>query len=407
MDITAADSSEKESLTPAGRKRWSLVLVLGSLSAFGPLSLDMYLPSLPALAADLGTGMSQTQLSLTFCLIGLALGQLLAGPASDVYGRRKPLLIGLTAYTLSSMLCAFAPSIWVLLALRLIQGLSGAVGIVLSRAVARDLYAGKELTRFLSLLMLVNGAAPILAPVFGGQLLNWVSWRGVFVTLTLIGGAMMTAVTLLLPESLSPDKRTPAGLGSTLAAFRSLAADRWFMGLAVSQGMVYAGMFAYIAGSPFVLQKLYGVSPQGFSLIFAANGLGIIAASQLTGRLVRRIEESRLMSAGIGLAFCGGILLTAALWTGAGLPLILPALFLAVGSVGVVAAAGTSLALQRYARSAGSASALLGVLSYIIGGLVSPLVGLWGEDTAWPMAVIILAAESLAVGSALFTLRRR
>lgn len=391
----------------SGMHRLRMILILGFLSAFGPLSLDMYLPALPSLAGDLGTGVSQAQLSLTFCLLGLALGQLVAGPLSDVRGRRGPLLLGLVSYMTASLLCAFSPTIWVFASLRFIQGLAGAAGIVLCRAVVRDMYSGAELTRFFALLMLVNGAAPILAPILGALLLQWTSWRGVFLVLCLIGAALLAAVWYLLPETLPAEHRSKGGMKHTVAAFGVLFRDRRFVGLALSQGLVYAGMFAYISGSPFVLQDLYGVSPQMFSLIFAGNGLGIILWSQLTGKLVNRYSEAALFKFGIGQAFAGGVCLVAAILSGAGLALILPGLFLVVTSVGIASTSGTSLAMQQYGHAAGSASALLGLISYIFGGLISPLVGLGGSGTALPMGIIILVAEAGAVLSYFLLVRGR
>lgn len=391
---TPAEETRKP---PAPVRTASLIFILGALSAFGPLSLDMYLPALPALAADLGTGASQAQLSLSLCLLGLALGQLAAGPASDVLGRRRPLLLGLGIFTLTSLLCALCTNIWLFVLLRFLQGLAGSVGIVLSRAVLRDMFDGKELTRSISLIMLVNGAAPILAPIFGGMVLGWASWRGIFAALTLVGALMLASVLLKLPESLPEERRIPADFGSTLAAFGTLLKDPSFVGLALAQGLVYAAMFAYIAGSPFVLQGLFGISPQTFSLVFAVNGIGIIAASHLTGLLVRRAGEDRLMVWGILQAWAGGLLLLIAVLLDRGLPGILPALFLIVSSVGIVATAGTSLALQQYSRSAGSASALLGVLSYVAGSTVTPLAGVGGTQSSLPMSLIILASVTIAV----------
>ncbi|GAB2697569.1 multidrug effflux MFS transporter [Paenibacillus thermoaerophilus] len=377
--------------------RLRLALILGSLSAFGPLSLDMYLPALPAMAGDLHTRASMVQLSLTACLLGLSLGQLFAGPISDVRGRRGPLLAGLAVYALTSLLCMIAPNIETLVALRFVQGAAGAAGIVLSRAIVRDLYSGSEMTRFFSTLMLINGAAPILAPIFGGQLLKFAPWPGVFLALALIGLAMLAAVWSGLPETLPADRRRRGGLRETFGTFRRLAADRLFIGVALTQGLVTAAMFAYISGSPFVLQNVHGVSEQTFSLIFAANGLGIIAAGQLAGRLAGRVPEQRLLLAGLTSAALGGFVLLGVTIAGGGLAFVLPALFLVVASVGMVSAAGTSLAMQRQGRSAGSASALLGVLSFVFGGAVSPLVGLGGSEADLPMAVAIAAAELGAI----------
>ncbi|WP_219834547.1 multidrug effflux MFS transporter [Paenibacillus sp. R14(2021)] len=390
------NESHASSSTPQPKRLWAAT-VLGALSAFGPLSLDMYLPALPGLADDLHTSTSLAQLSLTACLIGLALGQLFAGPISDVRGRRKPLLIGLILYTVSSLLCALAPSIGTFIVLRLVQGLAGSAGIVIARAVARDLYNGTELTAFFSLLMLVNGIAPIAAPIAGGQLLQVTSWHGVFLVLTGVGIVMFAVVLLGLPETLPPERRSKGGIGNTLGTFRGLMADRAFMGYALAQGFVMAAMFAYISGSPFVLQEVYGVSPQLFSLCFAINGLGIIAASQIAGRLAVRVSETKLLAAGLGLAAAGGGMLLVMLLAHAPLLLVLIPLFFVVASVGIVTTIGFSLAMRKQGKAAGSASALQGLLSLMFGSIVAPFVGIAGSDTAVPMGLIIAALEIAAV----------
>ncbi|WP_106768706.1 multidrug effflux MFS transporter [Paenibacillus faecalis] len=379
------------------KSRLRMILILGSLSAFGPLSLDMYLPSLPELAGSMNTTTSLAQLSLTACLIGLAAGQLLSGPLSDIRGRRFPLLIGMVVYGAASLLCAFSTSIEMLIAFRFIQGLAGSAGIVISRAIVRDMYSGTELTKFFSMLMLVNGAAPILSPIIGGQLLKFTSWRGVFIVLTFIGAAMLLAVLFGLPETLSREKRSKGGISSTLSTFGALIRDRRFISLALCQGFVSAAMFAYISGSPFVLQDIFGVSPQSFGIIFAVNGIGIIIASQMTGRLAGRVHERVLFRSGITLASIGGLNLLLAIVSEAGLAFILPSLFIVVASVGIVNTAGASLALQNYGHAAGSASALLGLLSYILGALIMPLVGIMGSGTAIPMGLVIIGADLGAI----------
>lgn len=387
--------------TPVGRaQRLKFILILGALSAFGPLSIDMYLPALPTLAQNLDTTQSLAQLSLTACLLGLALGQLIAGPLSDIRGRRGPLIVALVLYTLASLACAFAPSVWILIVLRLIQGAAGAAGIVISRAVVRDLYAGTELTKFFTMLMLVNGLAPILAPIFGGAILNYVSWRGVFSVLCAIGALMLIAVVLALPETLERERRSSGGLGDTLGTFGQLLRSRAFVGYALSQAFVTAAMFAYISGSPFVIQDLFGVSPQGYSLFFAVNGLGIVLLSQITGRLVHRTGESKLLVTGLLIAFCAGISLTVVTWLGGGLWAIAPLLFLVVASVGMVASTTTSLAMQsQEPHTAGSASALIGLMPLLLGAAASPLVGLGSGQTAFPMGLVIGIAELLALMS--------
>ncbi|SDN41037.1 MFS transporter, DHA1 family, bicyclomycin/chloramphenicol resistance protein [Paenibacillus sp. yr247] len=385
------------SLSSSRVSRLWIILVLGSLASFGPLSLDMYLPALPNLANDLHTNTSLAQMSLTACMLGMSIGQLIAGSVSDVRGRRIPLLIGLVIYAISSLLCMFSPSIWIFLGLRFVQGLAGAAGIVISRAIVRDMYEGVELTKFFALLMLVNGVAPILAPIIGGQILQFTSWRGVFLMLSLIGVLMLIAATLGLKETHPPERRSKGGLTNTLRTFRGLLTDRMFMGYALTQGLVFAGMFAYISGSPFVLQDIFGVSPQMFSVCFAINGLGIIIAGQVTGRLAGKVSGHRLLAGGLALAAFGGMLLFIATLTGAGLYAILAAFFFIVSSVGPVSVTTSSLALQNQGKSAGSAAALLGLLSFIIGGAIAPLVGIGGSQTAVPLGIIIALMEIGAI----------
>ncbi|ERI05632.1 drug resistance transporter, Bcr/CflA subfamily [Aneurinibacillus aneurinilyticus ATCC 12856] len=384
-----------------------MALILGALTAFGPLSIDMYLPSLPALTGDLNTSTSLVQISLTACLLGLAFGQLLVGPLSDARGRRKPLIVALIIYAISSLLCAISSSIWVLIALRVVQGVSGAAGIVISRAMVRDMYSGSELTKFFSLLMLVNGVAPILAPITGGLLLEVTSWRGVFVVLSILGAIMLLGALFGLPETLPIQRRSTGGIKGTLSTFRSLIGDRVFMGYALSQGLVLAAMFGYISGSPFVLQNIYGVSPQTFSVLFAINGLGIIIASQITGRLAGKVSETRLLVTGLGLAALGGILLLIMILIGARLLAVMIPLFFVVSSVGVVTTTGFSLAMQNQERSAGSASALLGLLPFVFGAIAAPLVGLGGSHTAVPMGIVIAVSEVGAIVCYALMVRRR
>ncbi|WP_338448838.1 multidrug effflux MFS transporter [Niallia oryzisoli] len=387
-------------------KRLQMALVLGSFAAIGPLSLDMYLPSLPALSEDLQSSTSVAQLSITACLLGMALGQLLLGPLSDQKGRRLPLIISLVIYCLSSILCASAPSVWILICLRFIQGLSGAGGMVISRAIVRDLYSGVELTKFFSLLMLINGAAPILAPVIGGQLLQFTSWRGVFIVLGILSLLMITMAFFCVQETLTDENRSTGGIKETLRTFSGLLHDRVFMGYVLTQGFVNASMFAYISGSPFVIQNIFGASAQTFSFIFAINGVGIIIASQITGRLAGRVKESKMLMIGLGIALSGGILLNSMLALDAGLPGILPALFLVVSSVGIVSTTCFALAMQSQGKTAGSASALLGLMPFILGSIMAPLVGIGNGQSAWPMGIIIVCCEIIAVISYFFLARR-
>ncbi|GGH80694.1 DHA1 family bicyclomycin/chloramphenicol resistance-like MFS transporter [Pullulanibacillus pueri] len=374
-------------------RRMRFALILGALAAFGPLSIDMYLPSLPILKGDLHTTASMAQLTLTAFLLGLASGQLFNGALSDVRGRRLPLIIGLVLYTITSFACALSPSIWLLIILRFIQGVTGSAGIVIARAAVRDLYSGTELTKFFSLLMLVNGAAPILAPVAGGFLLKVTSWRGVFIVLTIIGIIMLLAVIFGLPETLPKERRFQGGLKATFLNFGSLLKDRIFMGYVFSQALVMGAMFAYISGSPFVIQDVFGASPQVYSFIFAMNGVGIIIATQSTGRLAGRIKESKMLLTGLCIVTVTCILLLVGALSGVGLGLFIPSLFFVVACVGIVSTTCFSLAMQNHGQSAGSASALLGLMPFILGSITSPLVGIGGSETAVPMASVIATCD--------------
>lgn len=378
-----------------------LVIILGALSAFGPFSIDMYLPALPALGRDFGAGASAVQLTLSACLLGLAVGQLVAGAISDARGRRRPLLVGLVAYALASLLCLFAPSVGALVALRFVQGCAGAAGIVIARAMVRDLHTGVAAARFFSLLMLVNGLAPILAPIIGGQLLRVTSWRGVFVVLTAIGVLLLLAALYGLDETLPPARRQSGGLRVTLATFGRLLADRAFMGYALSSGLAFAAMFVYISGSPFVLQDIYGVSPQLFSVLFGLNALGLVSCSQVNGRIVGRVPMRLLLTLGLLGAATGALALLVAVIAGLGLAGVLPALFLVVASLGLVAPNATALALADHPHTAGSASALLGVMQFVIGAVAAPLAGVAGTATALPMALVIAVLDGAALAALL------
>lgn len=405
MNTRNSELDGTASLTLTGKQRLSMAVVLGSMTAIGPFSIDMYLPSLPILANDLHTSTSFAQLSLTACLLGLALGQLVMGPMSDSRGRRKPLIISLIIYAIASVLCAVVPSIWGLILLRFIQGAAGSGGIVIARAMVRDLYSGSELTKFFSLLMLINGLAPIVAPIAGGQLLKVTSWHGVFVVLGLLGLLLVAAAVFGLRETLPVQRRSNGGLKTTLSTFGGLLRDRVFMGFACSQGLVSAAMFSYISGSPFVLQNIYGVTPQGFSLFFAINGLGLIIATQITGRLAAKIHEMRLFAAGLILCLSGGIVLLAMIWIHAHLLAVLIPLFVVVSSVGVVGTAGFSLAMQSQGKMAGSASAMLGLLPFVLGSAMAPLVGIAGSETAIPMGVVIACCGIGAMACYLWMIR--
>lgn len=379
------------------KKQVGRILVLGLLSALAPFSMDMYLPALPTLASDLNTSASAVQLSLMFCLLGLALGQLISGPLSDAHGRRKPLIIGMTVFIVASILCAFTSSIVVLCLLRLIQGLAGATGIVISRAIVRDYFTGYEMTKFFALLMLVNSIAPIIAPTVGGQVLRFTSWQGIFVILSIIGARILLGVIFKLKESLPFEKRQTGGIKQTVFSMGMMLKDRVFMGYCLASGFVFSGMFAYISGSPFVLQDIYGISPQAFGLVFAINSIGIVTASQISSRLSRTVGEKKLLIFGLSQAFLAGLALFIMIQLDLGLIGILIPLFFVVSSVGLVAPASTSLAMQRQGKNAGSASAFIGLAQMGLGAIATPLVGLGGSLTAIPMGLVIAISTFCAL----------
>lgn len=383
------------------RSHAQLLVIVGALSAFAPLSIDMYLPGLPGLAADLSASPSQAQLTLTAFLVGLAAGQLVAGPLSDRLGRRPPLIAGVLLYALASLGCALAGDIGVFALLRVLQGLGGAAGVVISRAVIRDHFQGSIAARAFALAMLVNGLAPILAPIAGAQLLPVVGWRGIFVVLAAIGAVLLMVILTRLPESLPPERRRTGTLGGVIRAYAGLLQDRSFMGHVLTVAFGFSAMFAYISASPFIVQELYGQSPQTFSLLFGLNALGLVIATQLGGLLVMRFGPRRILRVGLMSGAVGGGVLVAAALSGAGLWAIAAGFFLVVASYGAIAPNATALALADHAHHAGSASAVMGALQFLVASLVAPLVGLGDPGSAVPAALVIAGCAWVALAVSL------
>ncbi|MFJ7147991.1 multidrug effflux MFS transporter [Streptomyces sp. NPDC100445] len=386
---------------PADRRTGLLVtLVLGGLTATPPLAMDMYLPSLPEVTRSLHAPAATVQLTLTACLAGMAVGQLIVGPMSDRWGRRRPLLAGLAVYILATALCAFAPNVETLVAFRLAQGLAGAAGIVIARAVVRDLYDGVAMARFFSTLMLISGVAPIVAPLIGGQILRVTDWRGVFVVLTVVGVLLAAVVRWRLPETLPPAERHGGGVRQALGAMRGLLADLPFTGYTLAGGFAFAALFAYISASPFVIQEIYGASPQTFSLLFGVNSVGLMIAGQINGKvLVGRVSLDKVLATGLAvivLAATALLLMAAGAFGEVGLAPVSVALFVLMSAMGITLPNAQSLALLRTRHAAGSASALLGTTSFLVGAVASPLVGVAGEHTAVPMAIVQLAGALVA-----------
>jgi MFS transporter, DHA1 family, multidrug resistance protein len=403
-------ASDTENVTvsapPTGRRLAVLTVLLGGFTAFGPLSMDLYLPAFPQLADDLGASEAAVQLTLTADVIGLVIGQLVLGPLSDARGRRG-LLIGSTLVcAVASVLCALAPSVGWLTAWRFLQGASGGGGIVLARAVAADLTTGVAAARLFSLFMTVSSVAPIAAPVLGGVLLAATgSWRPMFWVLAGTSLVLAAAALRVLPETLAADRRHTGGLRATGRAFVDLGRDRGFTGYALTVALAYASLFGYLAASSFVLQDLYGLSATQFSLAFALNAAGSIVLGLLNARLVKRFAVRRILVVGLVASTVAAAVLVAAVLGGWGLVAVLVPLFLVVASRGLVSANATVLGIGRSA-AAGSASAVLGACMFAGGVLVTPLLALGGEGTALPMALVV-AGGALAALLATVLLTRR
>ncbi|MFJ2085084.1 multidrug effflux MFS transporter [Micromonospora chokoriensis] len=379
------------------RQRVQLVLVLGALIAIGPLTIDMYLPALPAITAGLQTTETAVQLTLTGTLVGLALGQLLIGPLSDVVGRRIPLLAGLAAHIVASVLCVFAPNIEVLGTLRVLQGLGVAAATVVATAVVRDLFSGASFARIFSRLMLVMGMAPILAPTLGSGLLRWTEWRGVFAALAVLGALLIVVAALQLQETLPVARRRHGGVAATVRDYRGLFNDRAFVGLVLVAGLAMAALFAYVSGSSFVLQREYGLDEQEFGVAFGAGAVGLIAATQFNVRLLRRYTPQQILVSALIAGTAAGLLLVLFAATGfGGLGTLLAALWLVLAAAGLALPNAPALAMSRHSEAAGTAAALLGAVQFGIGALSAPLAGLFGTGSV-PMAIVIAGGMAAAL----------
>lgn len=383
-----------------------LALILGALTAFGPLSIDMYLPSLPTIQRDLATTASMTQLTLAAFFAGLGIGQLAYGPLTDRFGRKRPLYGGLALYVLASLGCALAPNVHALIALRFLQAVGGAAGPVVTRAVVRDLYVGPEAARLLSMLMLVMGAAPILAPLLGGWLLLVASWRAIFALLGVLGLGCLALMAAALPETATA--RTPRiDLVAIWAHMRSLVRDRQFLAFTLTGAFSQAGMFAYISGSPFVLIDLFHVSPQRYGWIFGSNAFGLIASSQINHRLLAQHVPGQILRWSTRFTCLMGVLLVAVAVSGwGGLPAVVVALFGFVASLGFIAPNATALAMEEQGKRAGLASAVLGSIQFAIAACASSLVGLFNDGTMRPMALVMAVCGAASLASCVAALKR-
>lgn len=362
-----------------------------------PLSSDMYVPAFPQLTGDFHASASQVQLTLTAFMVGAALGYLLWGPLTDVVGRRRPLLVGTTCYTAASAACVLASNVYVFTGARFVQGTAAAAGSVIARAIVRDLHVGAAAARYFSRLLLVNGAAPILAPMIAGQMLRFTDWRAIFVVLAGIGVVMLCAASAGLPETLPRERRRTGGLVATGRAFRQLVGHRPFVAYTITQSMAGAAMFAYIGGSSFVLQGIYGVSPQAYGALFGLNAVGLVACAQVNAYLVKRAHPRTLLRVGRVVGLAGGMLLLASVLSDQlGLGGILTAFFLVLASQGFTIPNATALALADHPDAAGAGSALIGVASMLLAAIAAPLTGIAGSQTALPVALLILVCQMVS-----------
>lgn len=382
---------------PNARHRLRFILILGTLSATGPLSIDLYLPALPQMMRQFQTSASLIQLSLTACLLGLAFGQLISGPLSDHYGRKKPLFIGFLIFAIASLLIAMTHSITMLILLRFVQGLAGASGQVLSRAVARDLFSGYALTNFYAILNAVNGIFPIIAPIIGGYMIQFVPWQGVFILLGIIGFILSGLIIIGIPETLAVKDRLTGPIFATFKSFGSLLHIPGFTRNIAITGVVYGSLFSYIAASTFIYQQLFHLSAQSFSLIYALNGLGIVIGSGLPSRL-NQIAEVRQLHVGLGLVVLDSVLLLVGAFSHFPLIAVAILLWLLVLCIGMLLTLTTSIIMNQTPKNAGSASALIGLSQNAVGGISSPLVGLFGTASYAPMAGLVLFYALGALG---------
>ena len=375
---------------PAPRSRLELVLILGALTAFGPLSIDMYLPALPRIGERLGASDSQVQLTLASFFAGLAVGQAIIGPLTDRFGRIPPLLCGLVLFVVASAGCALARSIDLLILMRLFQAFGAAAGMVVARAMVRDLIPPAEVASVFSSLMLVLGVAPVLAPMLGSQVLLWAEWPAIFWFLTAFGLLLLAIAALRLRESHRPPAGARLHLGTVLGNYGRLFAHRNFMGYALAGSLAIGGMFAYIAGSPFVMIELYRQSSTDYGLIFGTNAFGLIGASQINRLALRRFSSDQVLRATTAVLAVMGIALAVLGWTGAGgLWPLLVALFLYASTIGLTLPNSSALALLTQQQNVGAAAALLGVLQFGVGAAAALAVGALEDGTARPMGLVI------------------
>ncbi|WFR71650.1 multidrug effflux MFS transporter [Prescottella defluvii] len=405
LQPTAADAPAGRAAAAAQEPRLGTIVALGSMTALGPFTIDMYLPALPDIAAALDSSSSGAQLTITGTLIGLALGQLVIGPLSDTLGRKRPLVAGIALHIVAALLAVFATNIAMLGVLRVFQGVGAAAAAVVTMAMVRDLYSDSTVAVVISRLMLVLGVAPVLAPSIGGALLVALDWRGIFVALALIGVVIALIAIFALPETLPPDRRRPGGLGPVLRTYGMLLRDRTFVALTLVASVVMASLFVYVSGASFVYQDQFDLDQQQFALVFSAGAFSMIGATQLNVRLLRRWSPRRIVQWSLTAAVALGLVaVVVAFFTIGGMAGFVATLWIMLGAVCFVLPNAPALALSRHGEAAGTAAALLGSMQYAVGAVVAPLVGLLG-NTSTALASSMTACLAIALATMLASAR--
>ncbi len=372
-------------------------MTLALLCAIGPFAVDMYLPTFPDLASDLSTSAARVQLTLTTFMLGMAAGQLVLGPLSDRLGRRRLLLAGTLVTFLAGVVCALTPSIGVLVVARLVQGVAGAAGVVIGRAVVADLAHGRAAARAFSTLGVIGGVAPVVAPLLGGLVAGHGGWRGIFGVTAVAALVMVVAAWFVVPETLPAERRHAGGVREVAVTARAVLSRRGYVGYVGTLVLVFGTVFSYVSASPFVLQNVVGLSTGTYSLVFATNALGIAAGGAVSTKALRRFSPSQVLTTGVLLQLaCAAGLFTTVLALGAWTPAVLVLLWFTVFSCGLIFGNATALAADEVRFASGTGSALQGALQFTIGALVSPLVGLAGEHSAVPMVTMMLTCTGLA-----------
>ena len=392
---------------PRGAAYYRLALILGALTAMGPLAIDTYLPALPRIARDLHTSDALVQVSLSVYFVGIALGQAFYGPLSDRLGRKPALYLGLVMFILASVGCALATSVQMLIVFRFLQALGGCAPLVVPRAIVRDHFDQRGSVRMLSILMLVMGLAPILSPLVGGQLLGIFGWRSIFWVHAVYGSVWLMAVAVGLPESLDVARRQRQRIGAVLGIYGRLLRDRTFMAHVLVGALIFAGLLAYISGSPFVFIELFHVPPSKFGIYFGINAIGIMTASQINRWLAQRFDASQILRRALPVSLVASVALVVNAATGfGGFAGILVPLFVYIAMHGFVMPNTTALAMAPHGAVAGSASALLGSIQFILGALAGTLVGALSNGTPVPLGVVIAGCGASAFAIQMFGLRR-